>query len=109
MVTKDKDWGCGCWAVVMTNAARGRDWSLGQKKGVIGTTGKCEEDMYIGRCYSITVNFLILIIVLWLCKMLILENLGEEYMKVLCTIFAPFYQSEIISNMQSLKSEKWLL
>lgn len=56
-----------------------------------------------------SVNFLILIIVLWLYKMLILENLGEGYMKVLCTIFAPFYQSEIISNMPSLKSKKWLL
>lgn len=68
-----------------------------------------KKTMYIGRRYSLTINFLILIIVLWLYKMLILENLGEGYTKVLCTIFAPFYQSEIISTMQSLKSEKWLL
>lgn len=106
---KDKDWGFRHWGVVMTNAIRDVDWSQDQKKGIIGTTGKCEEDMYIGWRYSITINFLILIIVLWLYKMLILENLGEGYMKVLCTIFAPFYQSEIISNMLSLKSEKWLL
>ena len=68
-----------------------------------------KKTTYIGWCYSLTINFLILIIVLWLYKMLILENLGEGYTIVLCTIFAPFYQSEIISTMQSLKSEKWLL
>lgn len=33
--------------------------------------------------------------------MLILENLGEGYMKVLCTIFVPFVKSEIISEIKS--------
>lgn len=47
------------------------------------------------------VNFLILIIALRLYKLLILENLGEGYMKVLSTIFVPFYESKIISKMKS--------
>lgn len=53
------------------------------------------------RCCGVNVNFLIVVIILWLCKMLILENLGEGCMKVLCTIFVPFYKSEIISKMKS--------
>lgn len=57
--------------------------------------------MYIGWHYCINANFSILIIILWLCKMLILENLGEGYMKVLCTIFVPFVKSEIISEIKS--------
>lgn len=47
------------------------------------------------------VNFLLWIIALRLCKMLILENLGEGYMKVLWTIFVPFYKSKIISKLKS--------
>lgn len=35
--------------------------------------------------------------------MLILENLGEGYMKLLCTIFVPFYKSEIISKVKVKK------
>lgn len=38
----------------MTNATRDLDWSLDQKKDISGTTGKCEEDMYIGQRYSIS-------------------------------------------------------
>ena len=41
-----------------------------------------------------SVNFLILIIVLWLYKMLILENLGEEFMGALLYYSSKIYQNE---------------
>lgn len=47
-------------------------------------------DMYRRWRSCINVHFLILIITLWLCKMLMLENLGEGYMTALCSISVPF-------------------
>lgn len=62
----------------------------------MGPMAQRESGMYITWHYCLNVNFLILIIVLWLYKMLISENLGEGYVKVLGTIFVPFYKSQII-------------
>lgn len=59
-------------------------WILDQKERTSeGQQAKCERGMYRRWHYCINVNFPILIITLWLCKMLILENLGEGYMAVL--------------------------
>lgn len=72
-----------------------------EKRTSEGQQAKCERGRY-RRCHScINVNFPILIITLWLCKTLILENLGEGYMTVLCSIFVPFVKSATISKIKS--------
>lgn len=54
-----------------------------------------------------SLNFLALIIALWLCKTLKRGNLGDGWMRNLCTIFATFfYKFEITSKWKITKKMK---
>jgi hypothetical protein len=65
---------------------------------ISGTNGK----MLKRHAYLMVLLYQCLfVIILWLCKVLTLENLSEGNLKVLCTILVPFYKFEIISKMKS--------
>lgn len=76
---------------------------LGPGKDILGTAGKNVNKIYrwvMSIVFTIFINFLVLMVLLWLPG-----DEEEEHAGIICTIFVTFHKSEIITKWK-LRNKK---